>query len=146
MKQSERFKPVVRVTQNREDEAAKRLAEFVQMLEQQRSRLGDLEGYCGEYRKQFAAESAVGVTASRIQDFHAFLLNLDKAVEQQRAAIVRLEQEYEERKRQWLAARSRTQAIDQVVAGMRVKEQALENRKDQAEQDDRSINRFLQQK
>jgi len=146
MKQSERFQPVARVTQMKEEEAAKRLAEFVQTLEQQRSRLGDLEGYCGEYRKQFAAESAAGVTASRIQDFHAFLLNLDKAVEQQRAAIVRLEHEYEERKRQWLAARSRTQAIDQVVAGLRIKEQALENRKDQAEQDDRSITRFLQQK
>lgn len=146
MKQSDRFKPITRVTHNREQEAAIRLAEFVQTLEQQRTRLSSLEEYCSEYRKQFAAESAVGVTASRVQDFHAFLLNLDKAVEQQRAAIVRLEREYEERKRQWLAARGRSQAIDHVVESHRAKELAKENRKDQSEQDDRSITRFLLQK
>lgn len=146
MKQSERFKPVTQLTHNREQEAARRLSEFVQAMEQQRTRLSDLENYCAEYRKQFAVESAAGVTSARVQDFHGFLLNLDGVISQQRAAVVRLEREYEERKRQWLAARGRSQAIDHVVDTYRSAEQAKESRQDQAKQDDRATTRFFQQK
>ena len=57
---------------------------------------------------------------------------------QQAALIDRLRQDYEAKKRQWLAARNNTKAMETVVDRHRTSEQYAEDRRTQRDQDDRS--------
>lgn len=139
MKQSKRLQPICDFKQREEDEAARRLAKAAQEVAQQRKRLSDLESYRGEYDQQFLQTSSQGINAKRMKDYHAFMNNLSKVLDQQKAAITALEHEYEEKKRQWLAARNRTKALNKVQTNYQKQEDVQEEKKQQREQDDRTI-------
>jgi flagellar FliJ protein len=138
MRQSKRLQPVCDFKQRQEDEAAKRLAATAQEVSQQKQRLSDLENYRGEYDQQFHQASSQGISAQRMRDYHTFMGNLTKVLDQQKAAISVLEKEYEEKKRQWLAARNRAKALNKVQTNYQQQEEMQEEKRQQKEQDDRS--------
>jgi len=141
MKRSQRLAPVVKYTDAKEREAARILAQQQQQMEQQKNRLKQLEMYRHEYAKQFIDIGSRGMSAIKVHDYQAFLKNLDNAVLQQKEAIERLAQEYELKKRQWLAARNKTKAMHNVVDRYIDEEQRKEEKSLQKEQDDRSASR-----
>lgn len=138
MKRSERLKPVVRFAGHKEDEAARRLGAAREQLLLQEGRLQDLEGYRAEYGQRFNAAAQGGMSAIQLRSFQAFMDKLDQAIRQQAAVIDRVRQDYEAKKRQWLAARNKTKAMETVVDRHRSTEQYAEDRRIQREQDDRS--------
>lgn len=138
MKQSKRLQPICDFKQRQEDEAAKHLAKVANEVAQQKQRLVDLESYRGEYDQQFLQTSSVGVSAKRMKDYQSFMHNLAQVLEQQKAAIAVLEKDYEEKKRQWLAARNRTKALNKVQTKYQKQEDHKEEKSQQKEQDDRS--------
>jgi len=137
MKQSRRLKPICDYKQRLEDEAAKRLAKSAQEVSLQKQRLLDLENYRVEYDQQFQQTSSMGVSAKQMKDYHTFINNLGKVLDQQKAAIAALEREYEEKKRQWIAARNKTKALSNVQFNYQKQEEIVEEKKQQKEQDDR---------
>lgn len=141
MKRSQRLAPVVKYTDAKEREAARLLAQQQQQLDQQKQRLKQLESYRQEYARQFIAIGSSGMSAIKVHDFQAFLKNLDGAMVQQKEAIERLTQDYEQKKRQWLAARNKTKAMHNVVDKYVEDEQRKEEKSEQKEQDDRSASR-----
>lgn len=138
MRQSKRLQPICDYKQRLEDEAAKVLAKAAQEVSLQKQRLLDLENYRIEYDQQFHHTSSMGISAQRMKEYHNFMNNLAKVLEQQKAAIHNLELEFEEKKRQWLAAKNSTKAIQQVQSKHQKEEQILEEKKQQKEQDDRN--------
>ena len=138
MKQSKRLQPIHDYKQRQEDEAAKRLAQVSSEIQQKKKSLSDLESYRLEYDQKFLETSSEGVSAKRMKDYQAFMNNLAQVLGQQKAAIEMLEREFEEKKRQWLAAKNRTTAIGKVQQGYQQKEDSIEEKKEQREQDDRS--------
>lgn len=138
MRQSKRLQPICDYKQRQEDEAAKHLAKAASEVSQQKQRLLDLESYHGEYDQQFQQTSSQGISAKRMKDHQAFMQNLGKVLEQQKAAITVLERDYEDKKRQWLAARNRTKALGKVQTKYQKQEDVKEEKSLQKEQDDRS--------
>jgi len=138
MRQSKRLQPICDFKQRQEDEAAKHLAKVATEVSQQKQRLVDLESYRSEYDQQFLESSSVGVSAKRMKDYHCFMNNLAQVLEQQEAAIAVLEKDYEHKKRQWLAARNRTTALNKIQTKYQKQEDNKEEKSQQKEQDDRS--------
>ncbi len=138
MRQSKRLDPIHAHKKRQEDEAAKRLAKISQEVGLKKKNLSELESYRGEYDQQFLETSRAGVSAKRLKDYQAFMVNLSKVLDHQRTAISTLEIEYEEKKRQWLAAKNKTNALGRVQQGYQKQEALLDEKKQQKEQDDRS--------
>ncbi|MDX1811609.1 MAG: flagellar export protein FliJ [Gammaproteobacteria bacterium] len=138
MKQSRRLEPICHFNRKKEEDAAKALAKASQEMQLQKQRLLDLENYRGEYAKQFAMAGGAGLNAARMREYQTFMANLSKAIEQQKSAIHVHEQQFEERKRQWLAARSRSKALETVKDRYLQQENNQEEKRLQKEIDDRS--------
>lgn len=138
MRASKRLQPICDFKQRQEDEAAKLLARAANEVSSQKQRLKDLESYRGEYDRQFSETSSQGISAKRMKDYQNFMHNLANVLEQQKAAITTLEREFEEKKRQWLAARNRTKALSKVQTKYQKAEDVKEEKSQQKEQDDRS--------
>ena len=100
--------------------------------------MADLIEYQVEYGRQFMTQGQGGMSASKLQDYQAFMKNLSQAIEQQRAIVKQFEAENERLKRQWMAAHRKTQSIDFVVERMVTEETRVEERRLQKELDDRN--------
>ena len=138
MKGSQRLKPVQRINEFHERNAAKELGAHSQKLATHLKRLEDLILYQVEYGRNFLDQGLAGMAATRLQDYQAFMANLTKAIEQQRAIVKQFEAENERLKRQWMAAHRRSQSIDSVVEKMVVEEEYTQNRRLEKELDDRN--------
>ena len=112
---SRRMQPVARFTEHQEQDAARALGDAQQMLQAQEARLRDLRHYREEYARQFQTTGMDGISARQMHDFRSFLVTLDEVISQHEQTIEQLKLDLEEKKRQWLAARNRTKAIDTVI-------------------------------
>ena len=139
MKQSKRLEPICDFNKKREEDAAKELAKISQEVNAQKQRLIDLENYRNEYGTQFATVGGGGMSATRLRDYQRFMANLAKVLEQQKSAISVLEAQFEEKKRQWIAARSRSKALETVKSRYEQQEVVAEEKKLQKEIDDRAF-------
>jgi len=137
MKPSRRLHRVVQVTQFQETNAARVLGSLQQQLSEYQQRLRDLFSYRAEYGKRFIDLGKAGLSAVRMRDFQSFMANLDEAIGQQEAAIEQFEVQYDEKKRQWLAARNKTKAVVSITQRYQAQEQQQEEKKFQNEIDDR---------
>jgi len=142
MKQSTRLQPICDFKKREEDEAAKKLAKATQELFQQQQRLLELESYRAEYGQQFTILGSSGMSAQKLREFQGFVHKLNTVVDQQKIAIENLQHDYENTKRQWLAARNRTSALNKVQTQYQEREQKVEEKKLQKEQDDRNNRRL----
>ncbi len=137
MKKSKQLEPIENFNKQREETAIKQLALTTQELAQQKQRLFDLESYRADYGKQFAAICEVGLNASKLREYQRFLENLSNVVEHQKSSVRLLDQQLDEKKRQWLAARSRTKALETVKDRYERQETLIDEKKLQKEIDDR---------
>lgn len=137
-KPSKRLQPVIDFNQRKEIEASRELAQASSEVMAQKQRLQEFENYRSEYGQQFVQAGSTGLSASRARDYQAFIGKLNHVVEQQKTAIKNAEINYEEKKRQWLAARNKLKAINKVQQKHLEREDVAEEKKQQKEQDDRS--------
>ncbi len=136
MVRSERMRPVARLAETKESEAAKALADATARLAEQQQRLDDLTAYRDEYTARFKETSGLGVSAARFQQFQRFLASLGEAIEQQRRVVDSARRLLEERRRLWQGARSKTKALESVVEKYQQEEALAAGRKEQKEIDD----------
>jgi len=115
MTRSKRIQPVVRIAENREQDAARVLGESLKQLEAQEQRLQELTLYRDEYTRRFQNHAGGGMVPARMQDFRAFLVQLNQAIDQQRDVVERVRRESEQCRHQWLDQRTRAKALDKVV-------------------------------
>ena len=138
MKSSQRLKPLQRINEHHEQKAATALGKHQQKLETNTKRLNDLNDYRIEYGRQFMSDGQQGISAARIQDYQKFMVNLDKAIQQQKLAIRQLQAEYELLKRQWMAAHNRSKSIDNVADRYLKEENYQEEKRTQKDLDERN--------
>jgi flagellar FliJ protein len=136
MKKSERMKPVARVTETREKEAARALGDTNRELQQHEQRLSELQNYRDEYLRYCQEKGSDGISAAKFQELQRFLVNLNKAVEQQRQLVDFTQQTLAMKKNSWQNAHSRTRAMDTVIDRYRKQEQQSEQKREQREQDE----------
>jgi flagellar FliJ protein len=132
------MQPVQTLAQGREQDAIQKLGQSQQYLDGQRARLEELRAYREQYAREFAESGQGGLTATRIQDYRAFLNRLSEAIGKQEVLLCRCEVQHEQTRQQWLESRRHSQAIDRVVKGYQQEENRQEERREQKEQDERA--------
>ena len=138
MKRSKRLKPVVRVAESREQQAARALGAAQARLAQAQQQLAELQRYRDDYRQGFQQAGATGMGAAQLADYQQFLHKLGQAIEQQAQQVVQATQEAEAKRAQWFTSRGKVRMLDTVVARYQAIEQQQASRQEQREQDERS--------
>ena len=135
MTRSQRLDPLLRVVQQRQDDAARQLAERDKAHAEQEARLDALRRYADEYASPPAGGDgtiAPALLANRI----AFRAKLDAAVAQQTRVVDSSRQQTEiERTRLMLASRD-TKVLEKLAASYRAEEAKADEQRSQRELDD----------
>lgn len=138
MKRSRRFEPVVKVAENRKQEAAQALGDAQRALTHAQQKLAELDNYREEYVKRFHSTGAVGMSAAQMMDYRAFLAKLDQAIVEQRVVVAQTGKLVETQRQEWFARRGKVKMLDTVVARYQADEQRDADRKEQGDQDERT--------
>ena len=138
MKKSRRLKPVVRVAEGREQQAARALGVAQARLGQVQQQQEELQRYRDDYRQRFQQAGAVGMGAVQLDDYQQFLHKLEQAIEQQGQQVALATQEVEAKRVLWFASRGKVRMLDTVVARYQAIEEQQVARREQREQDERS--------
>ena len=145
MTRSQRLDPLLRVVQQRQDDAARQLAERDRAQAEQEHRLVARRRYADEYAATPAGTDgtiAPALLANRI----AFRAKLDAAVAQQTKVVDSSRQQTEiERTRLMLASRD-TKVLEKLAASYRAEEAKLAEQKTQRELDDLGARRAREAK
>ncbi len=138
MKKSTRLQPVVKVAENREQQAAKALGDSQAVLTQAEQRLADLKQYREEYIQRFHTAGAAGMAAAQMEDYQKFLHKLSMAIKQQVQIVAQAVSFMEQKRQAWFQTRGKTKMLDNVVSRYQATEQRETERKAQNEQDENS--------
>ncbi|MFZ5594252.1 MAG: flagellar export protein FliJ [Pseudomonadota bacterium] len=138
MTKSQRLKPIIKLSDNRQQDAARAVAESKRILEEHQDRLADLERYRDEYAARFKAMGAGGMVVSQLHEYRAFLSNLAAAVTQQEKLVLISRQDLDGKIRLWNQARGKARALDVVVIKYRQEEQRIEGRREQILSDEQA--------
>jgi flagellar FliJ protein len=138
MAPSDRFKPIQKVTSQRERKAAAALGESLKQREAARQRLDELRQYLAEYLLRFENEARNGLSSSQVMEYQVFISKLDTAIAQQEQAVAESEQVCDSSKQQWRGRYSKSKAMDNAIERMRDNERKDSERREQAEADERA--------
>lgn len=136
MKKSKRFKPVVRVAEAREKQAASALGEAQAHLQSQIARLEELQNYQNDYLQRFKSTASQGIPAARMLDFQRFLDNLKLAIKQQETIVRIATSQVEQKKQLWFAKRGKLKSYDNVMERYISEENLQQSKREQKETDE----------
>lgn len=115
------------------------MAQTRQQAEQQQQQLDQLKAYRSEYVQQLEGGSGgQPIAARQLGDFRQFLSNLNNAIDQQKLSVENSSRNFQASQQVWLEARQRVQALSKAIEKQQDHEQFLENRREQAETDERA--------
>lgn len=138
MVRSKRLKPVAKVTASREEQAARIFGEAQQRLAALSEQLNNVSDYRTEYSRGFNQRGAGGVNGNLIQDYLAFLQNLDGTILQVEQQIELAQKECEEKKQLWFLARNKSKLVDSLIERYLSDEESSAEKRTQREFDDRA--------
>jgi flagellar FliJ protein len=130
---ADRLQPVVDLAEEKAEDAVRVLAVQQQALADAEHQLVELRKYRNEY-----AEMPDGIGITALLNRQQFLQKIDMAIVQQLGEVQRREQALEHARRLWTDARGRAKALDSVTTKYREQERKSEDRREQAQADERS--------
>ncbi len=137
MSPKQRLQLVQRVTDEKERQHAKRLAQSRARVEQCEAKLKELQGYHASYLQDFDKRAAAGIGGNGIREFQAFLAKLTEAVRQQEELLRKAKSDSESEQANWQGAAQRSQIMDKVVERHTADEMKASDQRNQRETDDR---------
>jgi flagellar FliJ protein len=129
---------LLELSQRKLDDAAIKLGQVMLSEQEMQKRVELLQGYRAEYRGRFMAAAQDGLSRDQWQNYQAFLDKLDAAVSQAEKALNQSRLNTENTKQQWVNRNSEVKAYDTLAHRHQEKEQHIEQRKDQKQQDEHS--------
>lgn len=112
-------------------------------MDQADERLQDLRSYLNTYHAEFDQVRRSGTSAAKLQNYTAFLTQLQGALEQQQKHVENARAAFERQKDVWYQARNQVRAVEQAAErNVEVERRALD-RAEQRQLDDLSLQRFL---
>jgi len=143
MTKSQRVKPIVKIAQNREREAALVFADSQRVLLEREQRLLEVGKYRQEYLENYQSKGRSGMSAQQMRTYRNFLLKLDAAGEQQEQLVRVAQGELEQQKARWVEKHLRTEALDHMRTRYATQEQRDAQRVEQKESDERGLRRTV---
>jgi len=138
MKRSQRLQTVIDIHTQQESEALRLLGRNQQQLQVQQTQLEHLQNYRQEYLSKLGERQRVGMNVSQLLEFRAFADKLDKAIEGQQQAVIRLEREVQRAQIKWEECHQRTKSLQRLGELAVAEELKIENKREQSEQDARA--------
>lgn len=136
---SERLQPAVDQAHQQTEDALAKLATQQQQLAKAEHQLGELE----RYRNEYAAAGEGAVSVSALLNRQQFIARIDQAIAQQVAEIERQRRRLNQVRDHWKQVHARESALGSVVAQHQEHERRAEERREQAEVDERMQHRRL---
>lgn len=134
---SQRLQPAVDQAHQKTEDALAKLATLQQQLAKAEHQLGELE----RYRNEYAAAGEGAVSVSALLNRQQFIARIDQAIAQQAAEIDRQHRRLDQMRDHWKQAHARESALGSVVAQHQEHERRAEERREQAEIDERMQHR-----
>ena len=138
MNASDRFKPVLKVAENREANAARKFGQSQKLHREEEEKLQNLRQYHNEYMARFQQTASMGMNANQLREYQAFLNKLEQAITEQEEIVRQSKLSCTEHKQQWTQKHIRTQTMDKAMNRMVKDEQKQEDAKEQKMSDELS--------
>ena len=135
---SKRFKPIQKITSQRERKAAAALGESLQQRKSAQQRLDELRAYHADYLTRFARATNNGLSSSQIRECQVFSGKLETAISQQEEIVSQSQQDCDSSKAQWRGRYTKSKAVQNAVERMRETERKGKERTEQSESDERA--------
>ena len=142
MLRSKRLQVVLKVEEQREQQALELMAEAQRACEKQRDQIRNLEGYQQEYRDQIRSCQQGVVPVSRLQGWQAFIAQLDAVIVQQQRVLNDAEAELERRRQAWQQAWERRRGMEKYIDTCRRQEQQAADAREQKLSDEAASRLF----
>ena len=123
MNSSDRFKPVLKVAENREASAARKFGVSQKQQQEEETKLVNLRQYHAEYMTRFQQTASNGMSASQLREYQAFLSKLEIAISDQEEVVRQSRQTSHQHKQEWNEKHIRTQSMDKAMGRMIADEQ-----------------------
>jgi len=133
-----RLAPLLHRAQERQNAAARQLAERQRLLALHEARLGEL----GRYADDYGTRPPAAANAAQLHRQRAFLGRVFTALEQQRQTVSETHHHVEHGREHWRTAYRNTQVLEHLSARSHAAERAQEQRREQRTLDEFSARRF----
>lgn len=141
MAPSKRFKPIQKIASQKERKAAAALGESLKQREAATRRLAELRQYLAEYRERFARATQHGLPGSQVLEYQVFISKLEAAIAEQEKLVDRSQRQCDSSKADWRGRYTKSKAMENAVNRMRDGERSEQERREQAESDERAQRR-----
>ncbi|MBU0592312.1 MAG: flagellar export protein FliJ [Gammaproteobacteria bacterium] len=135
------LQPLLDLSQNHMDSAAKNLQALKARWNDAEEKLKQLLAYRDSYRERLRESGSGGTSAMALRDFQLFLIKLDTAIKLQQDEVTRCQSRWEAGRQEWLRQRGKLKAFDTLSQRHRRAETKRENQIEQKEQDELSSNK-----
>lgn len=135
------LQPLLDLSQNHMDSAAKNLQALKARWNDAEEKLKQLLAYRDSYRERLRESGSGGTSAMALRDFQLFLIKLDTAIKLQQDEVARCQSRWEAGRQEWLRQRGKLKAFDALSQRHRRSETKRENQIEQKEQDELSSNK-----
>lgn len=141
MKRSARMEKIADINHGFENIAGASLTKSRVQHQQQENQLEQLKIYKGEYQNQLKNRLKDTITAREIQDYQFFFSSLDSAISQQENILKESAQQVETSQKNWMQKKQDHSKISRIAENLKVQEDAVNAKKEQAESDE--LNQIL---
>jgi len=141
MSPSKRFKPVLRVAESNERNAAHQFGDSQRYMQEQEAKLGELRQYHDEYLERFNTASRNGINAAQLREYQAFLAKLDLAIKEQEAVVQASDKNQSVKKELWQQKHIRSKVLDNVMQRYQAEEKRILEKREQKEADEKNQRR-----
>ncbi len=138
MKRSKRLIPVVDIAAKASEKALVKVGEANAAWVQDTAQLDDLVNYRGEYLARFREGDQMAMSAQKIMELRAFLVQLDQAIGSQERQVATSLQILQQQQQAWKAVRIKEQAVQSLVERYQQQEMHVELKQEQLENDERN--------
>ncbi len=112
-KRTKKISKVVSLAASQERRFGEETGASQHRLNEQLTRLGELNAYRQSYRQKSPA--ATGMSAAHWHDYQSFLQRLDLAVESQQQIIRNCERTFEAHRQRWMVKRQKLESLERVL-------------------------------
>ena len=143
MNASDKFRPILKVAENREQSAARQFGKSQQRRRQQEEKLENLKQYHLEYLERFQQCASNGMHAAQLREYQVFLKNLEQAIAEQEKLVTLSQADCSKQKDNWRQKHIRTQVMDKAMEKIVHKEQQHKEKVEQKAADEHSLRKVF---
>lgn len=143
MKRSKKLSPVVDIAVKATETALLKVGEANSAWQLDKNQLDDLIRYKGEYLLKFRQGDSLMISAQKMLELRAFLVQLDQAIAVQQQQVENSYKRVQYQQTLWLQARTKEQAMQTLVGRYKAEESQQEVRQEQLDNDEHNTSQWV---